>query len=327
MDIIDDLKEMALASRLKRLSEHLLRDASQIYRDLGMDFEARWFPLLYALRHHSPQSITGLADMLRLTHPAVHKLAGEMEKKGLLISRRDKDDERRRLLGLSRDGRLLADKLAPVWEDIRQATGEILAEAGGGFLNSLRRAERAIDSKDLSSRVRRHIRRRTVEDLQIIDYAPAMKKHFKSLNRQWLEEYFELEEPDIKLLNDPRRLIINKGGAVLFARLDNRIVGTGALLKLPDGDFELAKMAVEKKYRRRGIGLKLAQALIDRARALNAGSIFLATSRQLEAAIGLYTELGFRQVTESSLKIEVIKRPSIIMQLILSDFEKTGGRK
>jgi hypothetical protein len=49
MDIIKDLAELALASRLKRLSDRLMKDVSQVYKDCKIDFEPRWFAVLYAL--------------------------------------------------------------------------------------------------------------------------------------------------------------------------------------------------------------------------------------------------------------------------------------
>jgi 2-hydroxychromene-2-carboxylate isomerase len=77
MDLIIELGELALASRLKRLSERLMRDVSRVYRELDEPFEARWFPLLRALLEESPQGVTQVARALGLTHPAVNQLAGD----------------------------------------------------------------------------------------------------------------------------------------------------------------------------------------------------------------------------------------------------------
>jgi len=48
------------------------------------------------------------------------------------------------------------------------------------------------------------------------EYNPAIKKYFKSLNYEWLEQYFQIKKTDEKMLSDPRREIVNKGGAVFF---------------------------------------------------------------------------------------------------------------
>ena len=101
MDLIKDLRELALGSHMKRLLERTDRDISNIYRELGMDFEARWFSLLYLLNEESPVTITGAAEKLGYTHPAINKLAAQMERKGLLTSSISSKDRRKRLLRLT----------------------------------------------------------------------------------------------------------------------------------------------------------------------------------------------------------------------------------
>ena len=105
VDIITELQELAFASRLKRLSERLMKDVSQLYRKLDVDFEARWFSILYALNRQSPMTVTALAQTLRFTHTAANQLSTEMTKKGLLYTAKGEKDERQRFLHLSEKGR------------------------------------------------------------------------------------------------------------------------------------------------------------------------------------------------------------------------------
>ena len=86
MDIITELAELTFASRLKRLSERLMKEVSLLYKKLDVNFEARWFSIFYYLNLQSPKTITELAQSLRLTHTAVNQLTTEMIKAGLLIS-------------------------------------------------------------------------------------------------------------------------------------------------------------------------------------------------------------------------------------------------
>src|SRR6185437_13488964 len=55
---------MAIGTRLRMLSERLAKDAAQVYRHYGLDFEVRWFPVLYALMECDGQSVG------ERTHPA-----------------------------------------------------------------------------------------------------------------------------------------------------------------------------------------------------------------------------------------------------------------
>ena len=52
IDLIRKLGPLAFASRLKRLSERLMKDVALVYKDLNVDFQPRWFPVLYLLDLH-----------------------------------------------------------------------------------------------------------------------------------------------------------------------------------------------------------------------------------------------------------------------------------
>ena len=77
---------------------------------------------------------------------------------------------------------------------------------------------------------------------------------FKALNIAWLEKYFEVEPIDHKVLSDPETYIIKKGGHIFFAKSDNNIVGTVALIRVDDATVELSKMAVDEAFQGQGIG-------------------------------------------------------------------------
>lgn len=138
-------------------------------------------------------------------------------------------------------------------------------------------------------------------DVKIITYDPQYKKAFKALNEEWIKTFFTMEAGDYKLLDNPEEHIVNKGGHIVFALLDNEPVGTCALVKMSDEPlkFELSKMAVSPKAQGKKIGYHVGKALIDKARELNAESIFLETNSILVPAIKLYEKLGFKHIPVS----------------------------
>jgi len=56
----------------------------------------------------------------------------------------------------------------------------------------------------------------------------------------------------------------------------------------------LAKMAVDPQARGKQAGKKLALALIEECKKLNAKKLYLLTSPKLEAAVNMYHKLGFK---------------------------------
>ncbi|MBN2091579.1 MarR family transcriptional regulator/GNAT family N-acetyltransferase [candidate division KSB1 bacterium] len=323
MDIIKELAELAFASRLKRLSERLAKDVSRLYHRLDLDFEARWFAILYSLNQHSPQAITELAQSLGLTHTAINQLTNEMMKKHLLSSSKEKRDERKRLIYLTPEGEAIINKLAPVWEEIRKATKELIEATGSDWLALMTMIEDELDKQDMYERVWFRLKGNLPGDIEIREYTPALKKYFKSLNYEWLEEYFEVENADQKYLLNPNDKIIKMGGAIFFACLDDTVVGTCALIKHKDDTLELAKMAVTKKYQNRGIGQKLLQAVIERATQSGATALYLQTNEKLEVANYLYQKFGFQYTPDVPFRMSNYQRPTFVMKLDLKSPDLT----
>ena len=57
-----------------------------------------------------------------------------------------------------------------------------------------------------------------MEPVQIIEYTPELQPHFERINKQWVEHYFYLEPIDLLQLENPKETILDKGGAILFAK-------------------------------------------------------------------------------------------------------------
>jgi len=317
LDIISSLAELAFASRLRRLSDRLMKDVTQIYKNLDLDFEARWFSILFALNLRSPLKISILAYTLRLTHTAVIQLADEMINRGLVQSARGEEDERERLLSLTNKGKEIITVLTPVWEEIQLATRELIQSSGCDILSALQKIEADLDEKEMYERVWLRLKGKHPYEITLQEYTPAMKKHFKILNYEWLNEYFEVEESDEKVLADPNNKIIRQGGYILFALSAGQVIGTCALIRHNTGTFELAKMAVTKKFRGRGVGRLLLDGVLDKARSAGIKHIYLQTSPVLVSANYLYEKAGFRKTSARPFGKITYERPTIMMKLDL----------
>ncbi|HTT06099.1 MAG TPA: GNAT family N-acetyltransferase [Steroidobacteraceae bacterium] len=82
-------------------------------------------------------------------------------------------------------------------------------------------------------------------------------------------------------------------GCTLLARIDDRIAGAGAYRRLADGSCEMKRLYVSEQFKGRGIGRRLAEALIDAARSEQFELMRLDTGNLLTEAIALYRKLGF----------------------------------
>lgn len=149
--------------------------------------------------------------------------------------------------------------------------------------------------------------------LEIIKYKPEHQPWFEKFNREWIEENFWMEHIDTAVLQNPEKYILNKGGAILIARLNNEVVGTVALKHNSDGIYEFTKMAVDKRFRGKKIGQALAEATIQKAKELKAEKIILYSNTKQVPAIALYRKLGFVEIPNDGL----YERGNIKMELTL----------
>jgi DNA-binding MarR family transcriptional regulator len=152
-NIIEELGSLALATRLKNLSERLSKDVAAVYRASDFDFEPRWFAVIYALKEGDELSVTELAQLLQQTHPAVNQVANILVKKKIVTESKDEADQRKRMLKLSDKGIGLVNAMSPLWDKIRIADHELLSLLPTDFLLSVKSLENSLDDKTMYDRV------------------------------------------------------------------------------------------------------------------------------------------------------------------------------
>ena len=316
MDLINHLGELALGSRLKRLSDRIMRDGSRIYQANDIEFEPKWFPVFYLLSEAAPLGVTELSQQLGVTHAAVSQTVRELLQKKLITGIKDRNDGRRRLLSLSKKGLELLPRIKDLWNDIAIAFHRMINEHQYNILDSLQEVEQSFMESSLDERVAQITQERCLDRVTIVPYDESLASHFKTLNYAWIEKYFKVEDADEKVLSHPGQYIISKGGTIIFAQLDGKIVGTVALIKLDNDTFELAKMAVDEKFQGRHVGKKLGLAILEEARNLKAHTVVLESNKKLLPALSLYKKLGFVPICTDHQK-SIYQRANISMQLEL----------
>ena len=149
--------------------------------------------------------------------------------------------------------------------------------------------------------------------VEVVRFRPELASHFESLNREWIEEYFEIEEADLTIFADPFKQIIEPGGEIFFVIAEGKVVGTCAVIRLHHRIYELAKMAVSSQARGHGYGDLLIESVIEFAKQAGAERLILVSNTRLKPAIALYEKHGFKAVPITNA--EDYKRVDIQMEL------------
>ena len=81
-------------------------------------------------------------------------------------------------------------------------------------------------------------------EIHIREFQPGDEAAFRKLNEEWITRYFRVEAKDEAAFSDPQGTILAPGGRIFLAVGGHRHLGCCALLRIGDGQFEVAEMAV-----------------------------------------------------------------------------------
>ncbi len=117
---------------------------------------------------------------------------------------------------------------------------------------------------------------------------PRDFRAFAELNIEWIKDLHHVEASDQYMYDHPESYAQN-GDSIFAALIDDEVAGVVALKQDEDGEWELTKMAVDSKFRRRGIGEILMNTVESYAKTeLGLNRIYLISNTINAAAIRLY---------------------------------------
>lgn len=118
-----------------------------------------------------------------------------------------------------------------------------------------------------------------IDNMQIEDIKQVGKLEAQCFTMPWSEKSFE------EALGNPRAVYV-------VARDGEKVAGyCGAYVILDEGDIN--QVAVEPSYRKKGIGKKMIQILLEKLKEAGAVSVTLEVRKSNEGAISLYESVGF----------------------------------
>jgi DNA-binding MarR family transcriptional regulator len=162
-----ELGFLAFGSRLRRLSEQFLAAVNRVYQDLGMNFDASWFPLFYVLRGREALTMMEISQILEVSHSNISQQVQSLKDKGLLQTERCVEDGRRQLVTFSPAGLALLEKLEPVWEAIAQTMDELSKQhpSSASLLKGLSILEKNLENSPLEQRIQEHLTTKTCHSI------------------------------------------------------------------------------------------------------------------------------------------------------------------
>lgn len=302
MDLISDLGALALGSRLKRLSDRMMKSVSEIYRSSGIDFESKWFPLFYLLSKEGEKGIMEIAEILHISHPGVIQLAKEMEKAGWIVSEKSGQDARKRHLKLTEKAWKNLPQLEEMWVSFKENNEKIIRSSQQNILLALEEIEHFLDTNDFKKQYYETFEEMKEKHIDINLFEEKYQQQVKDMVLSIQNGEFNLgltaqRQPD---LHDLKAFYNDKGNWLWVAtNTKDEVIGTIGLERLNDSQAVLRKMFIKKEYRGKALGLasNLLEILLQEARNQQFKEILLDTPLVTHAAHRFYERNGFELIS------------------------------
>lgn len=151
MDFYRSPGYLIFGSRLRRLSEYYISELNAVYQKLEIPFDTSWFSFFYMLAEKEEISLVELANHLQISHSSVSQMINNLRQKKLVKSVRDKQDARKQVVTLTKDGKKMLDNIKPVWQSIASVMASLEAEEKNlkDFLERLSLLEDSLKKRSL----------------------------------------------------------------------------------------------------------------------------------------------------------------------------------
>src|SRR6478752_1968676 len=104
-DVVQTLGYLALGTRLKRIGERVQADSQRILESHELTLPAGQWPFLAALDRLGGLAIGDLAKAVGVTQPGATRTVALLEKEGLVAVAASSDDQRRKKVSLTAQGK------------------------------------------------------------------------------------------------------------------------------------------------------------------------------------------------------------------------------
>lgn len=153
-DVVRSFGFLTLGTRMKRIGERLQADTQRIMDSFGVPIQASQYPFLAAADRLGPLTIGEMAAAVGITQPGVTRAVGQLVELGLLFAESAPDDQRRRIVSLTPEGRrLVAQAKREVWPRINEAAADLCDGLEGTLLDQLAAIEDGLSALPLDRRV------------------------------------------------------------------------------------------------------------------------------------------------------------------------------
>ncbi|TPN86119.1 MarR family winged helix-turn-helix transcriptional regulator [Aquimarina algicola] len=152
-DKLQSYGELGLGSRLKRLSDILMKETQLVYNACDIDFDPYLFPVFKVVIDQNIATTTDIQEALQYTQPAITQALKKLTDKKLVAFTIDKGDKRKKQFQLTKKGKETHQQMIPLWEIIDEQVKWLTEGNASSLIRHLTYFEEQLKEKSLSRRV------------------------------------------------------------------------------------------------------------------------------------------------------------------------------
>lgn len=153
MDSFKKFGEIAIGSRLKRLSDYMMKETQLVYDAYNIDFDPFLFPTFKIIISKNGVTNTEITESLQVTQPATTQAVNKLISKKLIILKNDKSDGRKKIIHLSKKGKELVQKTTPIWKCIEETIKEITTQNSTSLVEHITLIEEKFEQQKFSDTI------------------------------------------------------------------------------------------------------------------------------------------------------------------------------
>ena len=141
MDSLRGFGHLSFGSRLKRLSDYMMRETQLVYDHYNVDFDPYLFPIFKTIRNKGQITNSELVDLLKFSQPAITQFINKLIGKGYVEQVAHAEDKRKKIIQLTSKGQELYTDIQPLWEGIQKTISEATQFETASFLEHINHLE------------------------------------------------------------------------------------------------------------------------------------------------------------------------------------------
>ena len=259
--VLEKSKSLVLGNLLQRLTENLRKEAQLFYRSQNIDFEPKWFPVIYVLSQRKAISVVELSQEIGYSHPTTISLLKELEKKELIGSTKDAKDERKRLITLTEKANELIEQLQPLWAVMTQALVE-LTDTENNLFKAINEVNQNLKTKNLFDRMTTIKEMNLNNPLKVVENDIKVEKiedpKLESMAFAIRRQVF-VEEQNVS----QERESMDDAEAIHYLATVNGLPAGAARYRIMEKGAKIERIAVLNSYRGKKVGEAILKKIVE----------------------------------------------------------------